>query len=104
MFPGRPPDLKPRSCIVTLLSQNVYKSQNGDTWRLIRDTKSGEASVRHEANASSGGHVTEMSAEEFLSRAGSGPEYAAVRRSMAAWAEEVAASPTGDGPARGNAP
>jgi hypothetical protein len=61
------------------LSQDIYKSQNGDTWRLIRDTELDHMFVRHEANLSSGGHVTIVSVEEFLSRGGSGPEYAATR-------------------------
>jgi hypothetical protein len=60
-------------------SQDIYKSQNGDTWRLIRQTGSGDVFVQHEANLSSGGHVTVVSVEEFLSRGGSGPEYAATR-------------------------
>jgi hypothetical protein len=65
-------------------SQDIYQSQNGDTWRLIRDAATGQVSVRHEANLSSGGHVTEVSVEEFLSRPGSGPEYAATRMLLAA--------------------
>lgn len=63
-----------------LSSQDIYTSQNGDTWRLIRDAASGRIYVRHEANRSSGGHVTEVEVQEFLSRAGSGPEYAAIRK------------------------
>ncbi len=62
-----------------LSSEDIYKSQNGDTWRLIRDAASGRTYVRHEANPSSGGHVTEVEVHEFLSRGGPGPEYAAIR-------------------------
>lgn len=62
---------------MTLIADDIYKSENGDTWRLIRDSASGRAYVRHEANPSSGGHITELEIEEFLSRDGSGPEYAA---------------------------
>ncbi len=65
---------------MTLPSDDIYKSENGDTWRLIRDAVSGRVLVRHEANPSSGGHVAEVEVEEFLSRGGSGPEYAAMRR------------------------
>lgn len=74
---------------MTLSSQDIYKSQNGDIWRLIQDIGSGQVSVRHEANLSSGGHVTEMSVEEFLSRGGSGPEYAATRMLLAASAGDT---------------
>ncbi len=63
---------------VTLFSSDIYKSENGDVWRLIRDSTSGRVFVRHQANLSSGGHITDMNVEEFLSRAGSGPEYAAL--------------------------
>jgi hypothetical protein len=59
--------------------QRIYSSQNGDRWWLIRDEVTGRDVVRHEANRSSGGHCTDMDAEEFLSQAGSGPEYAALR-------------------------
>ena len=65
---------------MTLSSEDIYKSQNGDTWRLIRDAASGRVFVRHEANPSSGGQVTDVDVEEFLSRGGSGPEYAATRK------------------------
>jgi hypothetical protein len=65
---------------VTQLAEEFYRSANGDRWILIRDPNSGRASVRHEANPSSGGHVTEMDVEAFLSIGGSGPEFAALRR------------------------
>ena len=61
-------------------SESLYTSQNGDCWRLIRDAASGRQFVQHEANPSSGSQVTEMSVEDFLSRGGSGPEHAVLRR------------------------
>jgi hypothetical protein len=63
-------------------AEDIYRSANGDRWRLIRDTASDRVFVRHEANPSSGGHVTDTDIEEFLSAGGSGPEYAALRRLM----------------------
>ena len=58
-------------------SEDIYRSQNGDTWRLIRDAKSGRVFVRHEANPSSGGHITEpMSKNFFVPAAPSMPAYA----------------------------
>jgi hypothetical protein len=71
---------------MTLSSTNIYKSQNGDTWWLIRDDASNQVYVRHEANLSSGGHITETSIEAFLSWSGSGPEYAATRELLKAQA------------------
>jgi hypothetical protein len=61
-------------------TENIYRSSNGDRWTLIRDTGSRRIFVRHEANQSSGGRVTDTDVDEFLSVAGSGPEYAALRR------------------------
>ena len=60
-------------------SQDIYRSQNGDVWRLVRDAASGWAFVRHEANPSSGGHVTETGVQDFLAQNGAGPEQAALR-------------------------
>ncbi len=58
---------------MTLCSNDIYKSENGDNWRLIHDPASGRVFVRHEANLSSGGHITDMDVEEFSSRAEAGP-------------------------------
>jgi hypothetical protein len=65
---------------MTQSAAEIYRSANGDRWTLISDPNSGRASVRHEANPSSGGRVTEMDVEAFLSIGGSGPEFAALRR------------------------
>jgi hypothetical protein len=62
------------------LSEDLYISPNGDRWRLIRDAASGRMFVRHEPNLASGGRVSDTDVEEFLSRGGSGPEYAALRK------------------------
>jgi len=64
---------------MTISIEDIYKSENGDCWRLIQDISSGRVLVRHEANLSSGGHVTDMDVEEFLSRGGSGPEHVALQ-------------------------
>jgi hypothetical protein len=65
---------------VALPAENIYRSSNGDRWILIRDTSAGRATVRHEPNPSSGGRVTDMDVEEFLSMGGPGPEFAALRQ------------------------
>lgn len=65
-----------------LLSEDLYRSSNGDRWWLMRDPVSGSMFVRHEANPASGGRVSDTDVEEFLSRNGSGPEYAALRKRL----------------------
>ena len=65
---------------MTQSAEEIYRSANGDRWSLIRNTNSGRPLVRHEANPSSGGQVTETDVEAFLSIGGSGPEFAALRR------------------------
>ena len=61
-------------------STDVYRSSNGDRWRLITDSVSGRRVVRHEPNTSSGGQITETPVEDFLAVNGPGPEYEALRR------------------------
>jgi hypothetical protein len=46
--------------------EQLYRSLNGDTWFLARDPATGLAFVRHQANAPSGGQVTDIEIEEFL--------------------------------------
>jgi hypothetical protein len=60
--------------------EDIYLSSNGDRWRLIREAGSGRQFVRHEANLSSGGRVTDTDVDAFLSVGGTGPEFAALRR------------------------
>ena len=64
---------------MSLLPQHIYRSANGDRWSLMTDTSSGRKFVRHQANPSSGGHVTDMDVDDFLDIGGSGPEFAALR-------------------------
>ena len=66
----------------TLQSQDIYRSSNGDRWQLIRETGSGRRFVRHQANSSAGGHVTDTDVDEFLSVHGSGPESVELRRML----------------------
>jgi hypothetical protein len=55
-------------------STDIYRSSNGDRWRLISDSDTGRRLVRHEPNRASGGPVTEVTIEEFLAVNGPGPE------------------------------
>jgi hypothetical protein len=65
---------------VTVNTEDIYRSANGDRWTLVRDSVTGHTVVRHEANAASGGKVEETEVEDFLSIDGSGPEFAGLRR------------------------
>ena len=68
---------------MTLTAEDIYSSQNGDRWRLMYDADTGQAFVRHEANASSGGEVTDTGVDDFLVQDGPGPEHAALRQLVA---------------------
>src|SRR5690348_7695941 len=41
-------------------TRQLYRSPNGDSWFLARDPETGSAFVRHQANAPSGGQVTDI--------------------------------------------
>jgi len=45
----------------------LYRSPNGDSWFLARDPETGLAFVRHQANTPSGGQVTDIEMNAFLS-------------------------------------
>jgi hypothetical protein len=77
---------------VAEVATEMYISSNGDRWTLIRDTVAGRAAVRHQPNPSSGGQASDTDAEVFLRQAGSGPEYAALRRLLSEDDENEAAS------------
>jgi hypothetical protein len=70
-------------------STDIYRSSNGDRWRLISDPDTGRGLVRHEPNRASGGQVTEMTIEEFLAVNGPGPEYEALRRILGSSGEQL---------------
>lgn len=56
----------------------LYRSSNGDEWHFVRDNRSGREYVLHNANLASGGAVTRIEAEVFLTL-GNGPEQQALR-------------------------
>lgn len=64
---------------VTLHSDLIYRSQNGDVWHLLREVPSARILVRHTANSGSGGKVTDLPVEEFLSINSARPEHSALR-------------------------
>jgi hypothetical protein len=64
---------------MALTNRLFYRSENGDCWSLMTDASSGRRFVRHEANPSSGGHLTDTDVEAFLAINGGGPEFVALR-------------------------
>jgi len=63
--------------------EQLYRSPNGDTWFLALDPTTGSAFIRHQANASSGGQVTDVEIGDFLS-GGEHPEQGALLRLIGA--------------------
>lgn len=74
---------------MSLDATSFYRSSNGDHWRLMHDSESGHRFVRHKANPSSGGHVSDIELSDFLRAEGSGPEYGALRRLLDAGAADT---------------
>jgi hypothetical protein len=66
---------------------DIYRSSNGDCWRLISD-RSGRR-VRHEPNPASGGQAMQTPVEDFLAVNGPGPEYEALRRMLGSSGERT---------------
>ena len=64
------------------LVRELYASPNGDTWALARSGR-GELVVRHHANRASGGIVSDIAVDVFLSHGGQGPEYQALSAALA---------------------
>jgi hypothetical protein len=61
------------------ISSLIYQSSNGDTWSLTKDPATGAPSVMHRPNPQSGGHVSYVEIEKFLSEGANGPEHQALR-------------------------
>ena len=60
----------------------IYSSENGDRWVLVHEFGSDRPFVRHTANLSSGGQVTDTPVDEFLARGRTSPEHIALRRML----------------------
>jgi hypothetical protein len=78
-------------------ARQLYRSPNGDTWFLARDPETGSAFVRHQANAPSGGQVTDIELGAFLSGPGS-PENEALLRLVGASILNPRGAKADDGP------
>jgi hypothetical protein len=77
--------------------EQLYRSPNGDSWFLARDPATGFGSVRHQANASSGGRVTDLEIGAFLSGPAN-PEQKALLRVIGASIVDPQGTPVEDEP------
>jgi hypothetical protein len=68
--------------------RELYSSPNGDRWFLSRDPGTGSIFIRHEANVSSRGYLTEIVIGAFLS-GGRNPEHQALLRLIGSLAEAI---------------
>jgi hypothetical protein len=59
-----------------------YESSNGDSWCLTRHPITGARAVMHRPNSQSGGQVSYIEIDKFLSEGANGPEHQALRRLM----------------------
>jgi hypothetical protein len=75
--------------------KQLYRSPNGDTWFLARDPATGGAFVRHQANAASGGRMTDLKIDDFLSGPQS-PELDALLRVIGASIVDPQGAEVGD--------
>jgi hypothetical protein len=61
----------------------LYSSPNGDRWILCHDANTHRVFIKHEPNAPSGGHISEIEIGTFLSRGPLNPEHKALLRLIA---------------------
>ena len=57
----------------------IHESSNGDAWYLTQDLSTGTHLIKHVPNAQSGGHVSHIDVQSFLTAGANGPEHQALR-------------------------
>jgi hypothetical protein len=67
-----------------LHSKLLYESSNGDSWWLDSNLATGGQAVLHRPNPQSGGQVSTIAIEAFLSGGANGPEHHALRQLLEA--------------------
>jgi hypothetical protein len=82
-------------------TRQLYRSPNGDIWFLAHDPATGSAFVRHQANAPSGGQVTDIELGAFLSGPRN-PEHEALLRLIGASILDLPGAEADDEPAAVN--
>jgi hypothetical protein len=70
-------------------TRTLYRSPNGDQWHLVREAETGRVLVRHQANVSSGGRMTEIDIGAFLGTGARGPEHQELLRLIGTLVEEA---------------
>lgn len=75
----------------------LYRSPNGDTWFLVGDPATGVSFVRHKANIPSGGQVTDIAIDTFLSGPRN-PEHEALLSLLGSQVSDTLAADADDAP------
>ena len=70
----------------------IYRSSNRARWQPLQTADPTSILVRHMPNSSPGRQTTDTAVIDFLSKNGSGPEYAALRRRLESTAAGTAGS------------
>jgi hypothetical protein len=65
---------------MSVKTRELYSSPNGDQWLLCRESDTQRVFIRHEPNASSGGHASDIDIGTFLTRGPLNPEHQVLLR------------------------
>jgi hypothetical protein len=68
---------------MSVKARELYSSPNGDRWLLCCESDTQRVFIKHEPNAPSGGHVSEIDIGTFLNRGPLNPEHQALLRLIA---------------------
>ena len=81
---------------MSVKARELYSSPNGDRWLLCCESDTQRVFIKHEPNAPSGGHVSEIDIGTFLSRGPLNPEHQALLRLIATLVDGDAETPTAE--------
>jgi hypothetical protein len=81
---------------MSVKSRVLYSSPNGDRWLLCHESDTQRVFIKHEPNAPSGGHVSEIDIGTLLSRGPLNPEHQALLRLMAMLTDGDLETPTAE--------
>jgi hypothetical protein len=79
---------------MSVKTRELYSSPNGDRWLL--ESEAQRVFIKHEPNAPSGGHVSEIDIGTFLNRGPMNPEHQALLRLIATLTDGDAETPTAE--------
>jgi hypothetical protein len=63
---------------MSVQARELYRSASGDRWCLAHETVTRHLFIKHEANASSGGQLTNIELGDFPGTGGQSPEHQAL--------------------------